>query len=76
MEQHTHTLNMLFAQLGLPDSQVEVERFLGEHKLKSAEKLHEAAFWSTAQSKLIRELWHQDSDWSTVLDELNTRLHQ
>jgi len=76
MEQHTHTLNMLFAQLGLPDSQVEVERFLGEHRLKSEEKLHEATFWSSAQSRLIRELWHQDSDWAVVLDELNTRLHQ
>lgn len=75
MEQQTHTINMLFAQLGLPDSEKEVERFIGQHRLTSEEKLHEAAFWSPAQSNLIREMWKQDSDWCVVVDELNARLH-
>jgi hypothetical protein len=75
MEQHTHTMNMLFAQLGLPDSPKEVEKFIGKHKLKSQEKLHEATFWSESQSMLIKEMWKADSDWCVVIDELNARLH-
>lgn len=75
MEQQMHTMSMLFAQLGLPDSPTEVDRFIGRHKLQTDEKLHEAAFWSQAQSRLIREMWHADSDWCVVIDELNARLH-
>ena len=75
MEPQTHTLNMLFAQLGLPDTQQEIERFIGRHSLEPQEQLADAAFWSHAQARLIREMWLADADWCVAIDELNVRLH-
>jgi hypothetical protein len=76
MEMQTHTLNMLFAQLGLPDSAEDIERFIARHSLRPDEKIAEAPFWSPEQSRLLREMWNADSDWCEIVDELNTRLHK
>lgn len=75
MEMQTHTMGNLFAQLGLPDADTEIERFIGQHALSSQQKLHEAAFWSRQQSQLLIEMWKADSDWCGVIDELDARLH-
>ena len=76
MEILAHDMSNLFAQLGLPNSTPDVEQFISEHVLKSDEKLHEAAFWSHTQAKLICEMWNADSDWCGVIDALDVRLHR
>jgi hypothetical protein len=75
MEILAHTIDNLFAQLGLPNSHADIEQFISRHALKPTEKLHEAHFWSEQQSRLIREMWKADSDWCGVIDELDARLH-
>lgn len=75
MDTSTHTLNTLFSQLGLPDSDRDIERFIETHKLYSNEvPLPEATFWSPSQASFLKEALDQDADWCEIVDVLDSRL--
>lgn len=77
MEQSLHTLNNLFAQLGLPASDEEIETFIQTHShLAGYITLAEASWWSPAQAAFLREEILKDADWAEVIDQLNARLHK
>jgi hypothetical protein len=70
-----HTLNNLFAQLGLPADQLAIDDFIARHRpLDSAVALYRAPFWSAAQRSFLKEEIIEDADWAGVIDELNGRL--
>lgn len=76
MEASTHTLNNLFAQLGLPADDVAIESFIKTHQhLAGHLTLAEAPFWTAAQAAFLREEILKDADWAEVIDQLNARLH-
>ena len=76
MDRSLHSINTLFAQLGLPNQDHEVDQFIRTHTLFSQGiPLDEASFWTPSQASFIKESLDFDSDWSEAVDELNTRLH-
>lgn len=76
MEASTHTLNNLFAQLGLPSSDEDIEAFIKTHShLAGYISLAEAPYWTPAQAAFLREEILKDADWAEVVDQLNVRLH-
>ncbi len=76
MEQTVHPFSDLFAQLGLPDDEASIRRFIADHApLPSDMRLEEAPFWSEAQARLLREERIEDADWIVVIDQLNVALH-
>ncbi|KQT36721.1 MULTISPECIES: DUF2789 domain-containing protein [unclassified Methylophilus] len=77
MEPTQHTLNNLFAQLGLPASDQEIETFIQTHShLAGYLTLAEAPYWTPAQAAFLREEILKDADWAEVIDQLNARLHK
>ncbi len=75
MDLSNHTLNSLFLQLGLPDSDQAIDDFIDQHKgIDKNIPLHEADFWTPAQSAFIKESQEQDSDWTEVIDHLDAML--
>ncbi|MFN3881435.1 MAG: DUF2789 domain-containing protein [Nitrincola lacisaponensis] len=75
MDTSRHTMNTLFEQLGLASADAQIDQFINTHKLFSDKvKLEDATFWTDAQAEFLREAIRSDSDWSEVVDELNTRL--
>lgn len=75
MDTSTHTLSTLFAQLGLPDGDDEIDAFIIEHRnLVGSIRLDKAPFWTTAQSSFLREAIEEDSDWAEVVDQLDNSL--
>jgi hypothetical protein len=77
MESTQHTLNNLFAQLGLPASDQEIETFIQTHShLAGYLTLAEAPYWTPAQAAFLREEILKDADWAEVIDQLNARLHK
>lgn len=77
MEASLHTLNNLFAQLGLPSSDDEIENFIQTHShLAGYLTLAEAPYWTPAQAAFLREEMLKDADWAEVIDQLNARLHK
>jgi uncharacterized protein DUF2789 len=75
MENFEHTMNDLFAQLGLSDVDSEIDNFIHQHRpIADDLSLEKAPFWNKGQSQFIHEALHEDSDWSELVDQLNTRL--
>ncbi|MFC5300610.1 DUF2789 domain-containing protein [Azospira restricta] len=75
MDAHLHTMNNLFAQLGLPADDADIERFIAAHRpLGNGVALYRAPFWSPAQRAFLKEEIIEDADWASVIDELNSRL--
>ena len=75
MENFEHTMSDLFAQLGLPNDENDIDSFIHVHRpLTESVSLEEAAFWNEGQSQFIREAISEDSDWAELVDQLDTRL--
>ena len=71
-----HSINNLFAQLGLPSDQAAVENFIKTHSPMATDVvLSDAPFWTPAQASFLCEEILKDADWAEVIDELNARLH-
>ncbi|MDD5330672.1 MAG: DUF2789 domain-containing protein [Sulfuricella sp.] len=76
MEPPIHSMNDLFAQLGLPSDQAAIDHFIeAQRPLAHSVALHEAAFWTPAQAAFLRDEILENADWAEVVDELNARLH-
>jgi uncharacterized protein DUF2789 len=70
-----HTMSDLFAQLGLPDTDNEIDNFIHIHRPISASlSLEKAPFWNSGQAQFIHEALYEDSDWVVLVDQLNSRL--
>ncbi|QLQ24695.1 MAG: DUF2789 domain-containing protein [Dechloromonas sp.] len=75
MEGFVHNLSNLFAQLGQPNDDASIARFIETHSpLADGVQLYEAAFWTPAQAGFLRESILEDADWAEVIDELNNDL--
>ncbi len=76
MERTVHDMSNLFAQLGQPNDEVAIARFIETYRpMGGSVMLHEATFWSPSQSNFLREALLEDADWADVVDELNLDLH-
>jgi len=75
MDAGLHTMDNLFAQLGLPDDPAAIDSFISSHRpLGRGIALYRAPFWSAAQRDFLKEEIIEDADWAGVIDELNVRL--
>lgn len=75
MDMSQHSMETLFAQLGLPSDPAAIEQFIASHRpLRSGIPLHEADFWSSGQARFLAEGIREDADWAEVIDELDALL--
>lgn len=71
-----HSVADLFAQLGLPNEEAEIQAFVAAHRpLPGAMRLADAPFWTDAQARFLRDEIREDADWAEVVDQLNLMLH-
>ena len=76
MDTTKHDINTLFAQLGLPNSEEQIDDFIANHKLDDTTLLQNAPFWDEAQQHFLAESLEEDGAWSEVIDELDVRIRQ
>lgn len=76
MDMSEHTMENLFQQLGLDNSEQAIEHFIQQHELPENIRLENAPFWSPAQSAFLKECLAADSDWAEVVDQLNVQLRE
>jgi hypothetical protein len=77
METDFHRFSELFAQLGLASDAASIRSFIATHApLPGDVRLEEAAFWTPAQARLLRESLGDDADWAEVVDHLNVALRR
>lgn len=77
METTNHTMRDLFAQLGLPNGDGEIQAFVATRRpLAGDMRLADAPFWTPAQANFLREELRDDADWAELVDQLNLMLHE
>lgn len=70
-----HSLNSLFLQLGLNNSDGAIDAFISKHRpLAHDVILHEAPIWSNSQAEFLKQAIADDADWSIVADQLDSML--
>jgi hypothetical protein len=75
MERPVHNMSNLFAQLGQPNDEAAIARFIETHSpLADNLQLHEAHFWSASQAGFLRQALVDDADWAEVTDQLSAKL--
>jgi len=75
METSVHDMNALFAQLGLEETNENIETFINTHKpIPKDVRIFEADFWTNSQADFLKESIEEDSDWAVVVDHLNIML--
>lgn len=74
MDTSSHTMQTLFMQLGLPNSNESIDAFFYNHHLPKGIPLEQAAFWSAGQAQFIQEALTQDADWSEIVDQMDAQL--
>lgn len=72
-----HSLEDLFAQLGLPGDAASQRSFVLRHRpLADDLRLSEAPFWSPSQAAFLREQLRADGEWALAVDSLNAMLRE
>jgi hypothetical protein len=74
MQITTLQLPDLFIQLGLPNTDLAIARFIKTHHLPEDVTLPEAPFWTASQRQFLSESWQEDSDWCVTVDKLDALL--
>ena len=76
IETTVHSVENLFAQLGLPSETNEVQQFIVTNgRLSTDILLADAPFWTSAQSAFLKEEILMDADWAAVIEQLNVAIH-
>lgn len=66
----------LFGQLGLDNSDDAIDAFIEKHRgMNPSRHIEEAPFWSDAQKSFLRSALEDDAEWAEVIDQLNAQLH-
>ena len=75
MDTSQHNLTTLFAQLGLPNKEQDIEVFIKNNKgIEDNTKLENAKFWNSSQAQFISQAFNEDADWSEIVDTLDAML--
>ena len=75
VDRSNHTLACLFAQLGLENSEENIQAFISSHKgIPNQISLSEASCWNKAQANFLKDAINDDSDWSEIVDTLDVLL--
>ena len=70
------TMQDLFGQLGLENSDTAIEAFIEKHRgLNQSHHIEEAPFWNDSQASFLRGALMEDAEWVEIIDQLNARLH-
>lgn len=71
-----HSLEDLFAQLGLNNDAASIDAFITKHHpLPNEVALYRAPIWNPTQRSFLKEEIIGDGEWALAIDELNRRLH-
>lgn len=75
METPVHTIEALFAQLGLDHSSAGMNEFIAKNSpIPAQAALHEAPFWNASQASFLQQMKQHDADWAEIVDQLDVML--
>ncbi len=77
MHTPAYSLNTLFAQMGLANSDEAIDAFISSHSpIPGDIQLPDAACWNASQAALLKQAVVDDSDWTEVVEQLDALMHK
>ncbi len=77
MDTSQHRMEDLFFQLGLASDEKDIRAFIDRHRpLPPNMALTEADFWTETQAAFLTEALAEDSDWCSLVDQLDCYLRE
>lgn len=73
------SMTILFEQLGLERSPEAIQAFITTHRFRPGGfvgRIEDAPFWTHSQSELLRQALADDSEWSGLVDRLDSALRR
>lgn len=73
------SMTLLFEQLGLERSPEAIQAFIATHRFRPGGfdgPIQDAPFWTHSQAELLRQALADDSEWSGLVDRLDSGLRQ
>lgn len=73
------SMTLLFEQLGLDRSPEAIQAFIATHRFQPIGfdgPIQEAPFWTRSQAAMLSQALAEDSDWSGLVDRLDSALRQ
>jgi Protein of unknown function (DUF2789) len=71
------TMNSLFGQLGLMNTDSAIIDFLRRHSpMLMTVPLHKSSLWNLSQAAFLRQAIEDDADWCALVDQLDARLRE
>ncbi len=73
------SMTALFEQLGLECTPEAIQAFIATHRFLPGGfdgPIHEAPFWTPSQQELLRQALADDSEWSGLVDRLDSGLRR
>ncbi len=71
------SMTLLFEQLGLERSPEAIQTFITTHRFQPGGfggPIQEAPFWTQSQAELLSQALAEDSEWSGLVDRLDSAL--
>ena len=76
METFEHNLPNLSTQLGLPNTESDINDFVSTNRLEPEQPIIEADCWTPSQIEFLMTEIENDSQWCIAIDELNERMSE
>ena len=76
MDTTPQDLSHLFEQLGLDNSESNIDKFITEHQIPNNVLLCQADFWNESQKSFLKEAIEEDAQWSEVIDHLDALIRR
>ncbi|MBB1486008.1 DUF2789 domain-containing protein [Oceanospirillum sediminis] len=74
MDLSKHTMSTLFAQLGLPNDDKFIARFILQNTLPEGQPIYEASCFNDSQTAFLAQGLDEDSDWTELIDSLDAAM--
>jgi len=76
MDTTPQDLSHLFEQLGLENSEENIDKFISSHTVPDKVLIFEADIWNESQKSFLKESIEEDAQWSELIDHLDAQLRK
>ena len=76
MDTTPQDLSHLFEQLGIDNSEDNIDKFIADNQIPKNVLISQADFWNESQKSFLREAIEEDAQWSELIDHLDVLIRR
>lgn len=76
MDTTPQDLSHLFEQLGIDNSEDNIDKFIADNQIPNNVLISQANFWNESQKSFLKEAIDEDAQWSELIDHLDVLIRR